>query len=210
MSTLEQAICLSMEEWVAALPADIPAYQHSKGYEKAIRRLFDKTRNNRYHRLTKRGFRALLIAAILLVIAIATTAVALPKSNIILTFYEGNAYITNTNKTAYSQIEQLQIKYIPDNFVLSEEDCANSYQCYQYTDNTNNQLYFSVSKLPSNTKCHFDTSGTYERITVNNVNYIFADNDKKRLILWYTDTNFYMCEGNISRDELLTIAQNMY
>jgi hypothetical protein len=65
MSKLAQACELSLNDWLATIPDEIPKAEYTQKHEKWKRNLFNKMRDDHYHRYTTKTIKIMMIAAIL-------------------------------------------------------------------------------------------------------------------------------------------------
>jgi hypothetical protein len=206
MSKLEEACLLSCEEWVNSFECETD-YQFSKAFEKKIDVLFDKMRNDRYHRFTRRTARALIIVAIIL--SFATTVFAIPTTReyIIKKFSNHSTYAV-VDSSNFENVEDLRVEYVPNGFEKSNELISDSLINVDYEYG---EKWFSISKNNLDAEINFDTeSNEYEKITDNDISYIVHNsNDKCCEIIWNNGQNIYTINGNILKEELLKIATNV-
>ena len=78
MSKLAEACALSFEEWISTFPETMPKAECSPQHEKWKKKLFNKMRNDRYHVLTTKSIKIMLVAAILC--ALLMSAFSFPSS----------------------------------------------------------------------------------------------------------------------------------
>lgn len=81
MSQFEEALWLSAENWADSFSTDLPKHKFSKKHNKVINDIIYGKQDKKI-KLSKGTIKVLLIAAVLL--AIATTAFAIPKAENIL------------------------------------------------------------------------------------------------------------------------------
>ena len=65
MNNFEKACELSLNDWLATIPDIVPEAEYTDKHEKWLKKLFNKMRDNRYHRFTTKTVKVLLIAATL-------------------------------------------------------------------------------------------------------------------------------------------------
>ena len=78
MTNLAKACELSLNDWLETFPDIIPEAECSKKHEKWKKNLFNKMRDDHYHRFTTRTIKVMLVAAILC--ALLLTAFVIPSS----------------------------------------------------------------------------------------------------------------------------------
>ena len=77
MTNFEKACLMSCEKWVSSFSVK-DDFVFSKSFDKRMDILTDKMRNNKYHRMSRKTMRVLIVAAIIL--SFATTAFAIPST----------------------------------------------------------------------------------------------------------------------------------
>lgn len=207
MTVFEEACLLSCEQWIDSFPTDIPKHDFSKNHQKMMNRLFDKMRNGKYHRFTKNTIKILLIAAILL--SITTTALAVPscREYIIKTLFDYSAYRVVDDGNSVD-IDCLKLNYIPDDFLMTEKYISKDLYSYYYMNGT---YYFSVDKFSVNSQISIDTEDYgYEKASIDGREGIFYKSAQSKNSVIFNNENFiFIVDGNISKDELIKIAQGL-
>lgn len=207
MSAFEEAVWLSGEKWVDSFPNDLPKHHFSKKHNKIIHEIIYGKQEKTKHELSKGTVKVLLIAAILL--AIATTVFAIPTSReyIIEKFFNHSSYNVKEIDRINS-IESFEINYIPDGFAVTDEYKSNYFYSLIYA---NKKLHFCIEKHAINTYVNFDTEKyDCENISINGIDALFylSENLEKGII--FNDREYiFIINGNIEKDELIKIAQNL-
>lgn len=202
--------CLAAEElWFGSMELIEGEHQFSKPFEKKMNRLLDKMRNDKYHRLTRRAVRAIIIAAILL--ALATTAIASPRTReyIVERFSDHSAYAVEEGYVG--EIDDLSVGYIPDEYELtySNIDKDNGLIIYEYT---NNGSQITLNKTDESKTMTFDTEfDNSETTVIDDIEYIYySDKDiGYNGLLWNYSDYSYFISGNIDKDTMIKIAENL-
>ncbi len=208
MSKLARACELSLNDWFATFPDVIPKAECSKKHEKWKKTLFNKMRNDRYHRFTTTTIKVMLIAATLS--ALLLTAFVIPSSRefIIDNFDIFSRYkLTESNNNAING--EITVGYIPEGFKLTNENVLSRLIMNDYTDS--NGGVFIVSKYSSSTKVEFDTeTGSIENLNINGREYIFyVDENNYNFLVWSVNDYVYQIDGTLPKDELLKIAESV-
>lgn len=208
MSKLAQACELSLNDWLSTFPDIIPQAVCSKKHEKWKKKLFNKMRDNYYHRFTTKTVKVMLVAAVLF--ALLLTAFVIPSSRkfMVEKFDKYSVFqITKDNKN--SPNGKITVGYIPDGFNFIKEEkldyyTSNTYQC-------NNIKYFNVSKSSSVSKVSFNTeTSCSEEIIIDNITYIFNEGSNgSNVLLWTKNDYIYRIDGNVSKEEMLKVAQSV-
>lgn len=95
----------------------------------------------------------------------------------------------------------VRLRYIPEGFEQSPD--TSSYFI-------NGDLYFSFGTSSLSGSTTLDTeNGTIEDISVNGKKGIYVSTPRVRHIMWYDDIMVYYISGNISKEEMFLIAQNV-
>lgn len=207
MSKLAQACELSLNDWLSTFPDIIPQAVCSKKHEKWKKKLFNKMRDNYYHRFTTKTVKVMLVAAVLF--ALLLTAFVIPSSRefMIEKFDKYSVFqITKDNKN--SPNGKITVGYIPDGFELVEEFESDNQIMYKFA---NGEKYIMISKKASTTMINFDTeSSKTEEIIIDNTKYIYNNDGKGSIILiWIRNDFIYNINGNISKEEIIKIAKTV-
>ena len=202
MSNFEAALILMDDRWISSLePAE--DFQPSKKHEKAMKKIFDKMRGDKYHRLTRKSV-ALLVAAAILISAITVIAANKNiKNQIVETFDDYSIF--RIDKPINDEITSLEVGYIPDGFNITESE---STEYTVYLTYERNDKHIEISKNADSTDYYFD-SEEYKpyKTTVNDTEYVIAQiSDDYYSIMWNNDGSNYNLEGNLPLQELLKIA----
>lgn len=203
MSVFEDALWLSGEQWIESFPTDLPKHKFSRKHNKVINNIIHGDQDKTKVKLSKGTIKVILIAAILL--AFATTVFAIPASReyIIEKFFNHSSYeVKGIDKI--NRVESFEINYIPDGFEKTE-DYGYAYM-YENIDKS-----FVVQKCELSTLVGFDTENyECESITINGFDAIlyFSENSEKGII-FNNGEYIFIINGNIEKDELIKIAQNL-
>ena len=206
MSNLALACELSLNDWFATFPDEIPEAERSKKHEKWKKNLFNKMRNDRYHRFTTKTVKVMLIAATLC--ALLLTAFVVPSSRefIVDHFDIFSRYkLTESNNNAVDG--EITVGYIPEGFELTNEQKSARAIMNDYYNS--NGEFFTITKFSSSTEVDFDTEmGNVENVVVNGKMYMFfVDENNHNILVWNKNDYIYRIDGTISKDELLKIAE---
>ena len=208
MNNFEKACEMSLNDWLATIPEIVPEAEYTKNHEKWKRKLFNKMRDNRYHRFTTKTVKVLMIAAVLSALLLTAFVVPSSREYIIDNFDIFSRYrITENNKN--SVIGEITVGYIPEGFELESSEIQLKHIYYRYISDDNKE--FVVSKFSSSIEVDFDTeNGFVEKIIVNEKTYTyFVDINNYSYLLWSENDYIYQIDGPISKDELLKIAETV-
>ena len=208
MNKLSQACEMSLNDWLATFPDEIPEAECSAKHEKWKKNLFNKMRDDRYHVLTTKAVRIILVAAILC--SLLMTAFVIPSSREFIheNFDRYSMYkITENNKNSLNG--KLAVGYIPEGFELRDTNIVNRIVIFKYKDE--NGEFFNVSKSSSAMEIYFDTENfVSEEFIDNNVTYIYCQgNENINNLLWTKNDYAYKIDGTLSKEEFLKIAKNV-
>lgn len=210
MSKFANACIMSYNDWVATIPApeDLPEPDYSKRHIKRINALKNKMRGNVYHHFTTRAIKIMLVAAVLF--ALLLTAFVIPSSR---EFIIDNLGIYSTYQLTEENLNsvngEIEIGYIPEGFELIDENVSVKLIINTYMS-TNGQV-FSIHKYSSSIEVDFDTElGKSETIIINDIAFtVFTDENSFSNIIWTEYDHIYKVEGNLTKDELLKIAESV-
>ena len=206
MSEFEEALWLSAENWADSFPLDLPKHKFSKKHNKVINDIIYGKQGKKI-KFSKGTIKVLIIAAVLL--AIATTAFAIPQSReyIIDKFSNHSEYNVVDNKKS-KRVKSLNVNYIPAGFEKVEDYVSRDFYIENYE---NADKSFVVEKLELTGSIGFDTENYEpENIKINGIDAVYyrSNNNGKGII--FNDGNYiYIISGNIEKDELVKIAQNV-
>ena len=206
MTKLALACELSLNDWVATFPDVIPEAECSKKHEKWKKNLFNKMRNDRYHGLTTKAVRIILVAAIL--VALLLSAFVFPSSRE-SALSNLNAFskfkITEDNKNSVNG--EIKVGYIPEGFEKYDAEYYSKYIIYKYKSNS--EEMFTIWKCTSSLEMNFDTENFItEEIIVDNMKYTYCQgNEGVNNLLWTKNDYVYRIDGTLSKDEMVKIAK---
>ncbi len=206
MSKLAKACELSLNNWMESFPDVIPEAERSKKHEKWKKNLFNKMRDDYYHRLTTKTIKLILVAAI--ITALLLTAFVFPSSRESV-INDSNVFsrykITENNKNSVNS--EIKVGYIPQGFVLENKDISSKTVQVKYISDTG--TFFTIFKCTSSMEMNFNTEFyESEEIIVDNVKYIYCQgNDGVNNLLWTMNDYVYRMSGTLSKDELVKIAK---
>lgn len=207
MSNFQDVCLLSCEKWVDSFPDEIPKHEFSQKHNEKMKTLFQDEPKDKKHKLSRKSITFILIAAIIM--AIATTAFAIPtcREFIIEKFTDYSEYNVVNPKNA-KMVESLKVNYIPDGFKKAEEDKTNDFYVEIYD---NNDKYFFVKKYTLDTNIGYDTEKyDSEKIKINGIDAVYYRTDNELDGIIFNNSEYiFVVNGNISKEELVKIAQNV-
>ena len=208
MTNLAKACELSLNDWLETFPDTIPEAECSKKHEKWKKNLFNKMRDDHYHRFTTRTIKVMLVAAILC--ALLLTAFVIPSSRAFMLdkFDIASRFkITENNKNSVDG--EIKVGYIPEGFELTDKVYQNKHLYYQYE--SNNNQYFLIYKFSSSMEVDFDTENhIIEEIVVDDIKYIYCTgNFGINNLIWTKNDYVYQIDATLGSEELLKIAKSV-
>lgn len=208
MTKLAQACELSLNDWLETFPDIIPEAECSKKHEKWKKNLFNKMRDDHYHRFTTRTIKVMLVAAILC--ALLLTAFVIPSSRefIIDRFDIASRYkITENNKNSVDG--EITVGYIPEGYKVKNKEQYSKYLTIIYQ--SDNGEFFTIFKYSSSMEVHFDTENyVTEEIIVDETKYIYCQGDlNMNNLIWTKNDYVYRIDGTLSKDEFIKIANTV-
>ena len=208
MNNFEKACEMSFNDWLATIPEIVPEAEYTKNHEKWKRKLFNKMRDNRYHRFTTKTVKVLMIAAVLS--ALLLTAFVIPSSReyIIDNFDIFSRYqLTESNDNSVNG--EITVGYIPEGFELVDKQLSSKTMIYNYKNS--NSSYISVMKSSSIVNIEFDTeTGSLEEIVIDGKIYTyFLDSNNFGYLVWNKNDYLYQIHSSISKDEMIKIAETV-
>lgn len=207
MTNFEEACKMSAEKWVASFPDEVEAHKFSQKHIDAINEIIYPKPAVKVKKLSKKTVRFIIIAAVLL--ALATTAIASPafRQFTLKDFSNHSEYRVGDIKNAKA-VSSLKLNYIPDEFKMVDKSESEAWFNYSYKMG---EQKFEVEKLNLRSSIGFDTENSIkEELQINGADaayYRTADN--WGTVIFNNGEYIYYIGGNISKEELVKIAQNV-
>ena len=208
MTNLAKACELSLNDWLETFPDTIPEAECSKKHEKWKKNLFNKMRDDHYHRFTTRTIKVMLVAAILC--ALLLTAFVIPSSReFMLDKFDKHSIYKLTENNKNSVDGEITVGYIPEGFKLGGNVDLNRQTSNTYFNE--NGEYFTIFKNSSAAEVYYDTENyTSEEIIVDDIKYVYCQGDLNMNNLIWTKNDFvYRISGLFTLEELLKIAKDV-
>lgn len=208
MSKFEEICRLSCEKWVDSLPDDIPKHQFSEKHEKIMNTLLDSRTEDGKRRISGKIIKFIIIAAVIM--AVAATAFANPSSReFTIKKFSGRTQYSVTETENNQKVESLDIGYIPAGFEKAYEYEYDYFYKYGY-ENINGEEHFDVDKHGLNAAINYDSRFDSEEIYINGAKgvYFSAENGDKAIV-FNNGEYIYTISGDIEKEELIKIAQNI-
>ena len=208
MTNLAKACELSLNDWLATFPDTIPEAERSKKHEKWKKNLFNKMRDDHYHRFTTKTIKVMLVAAILC--ALLLTAFVIPSSREFMLdkFDKYSTYrLTENNKNSVNG--EITVGYIPEGYELNSNEYISKYIVSKYV--TDNGDFFTIFKYSSSMKVEFNTEFSYsEELFENGIKYVYCKgNQGTDNLIWTKNDYVYQIDASFEKEELIRIAKTV-
>ena len=106
--------------------------------------------------------------------------------------------------------KRIRLNYIPEGFIVSEDITDKICVGIEFKEINGGNGYFSLTVNGMDTTIHIDTeNAVIEDITVNGHDGIYSSNKNVNILLWNDDNYIYCIGGNIDRNDMMTIAENL-
>lgn len=208
MTKFEKACEMSLNDWGNSFPDIIPEAEYTKRHTKWLNNLFNKMRDNKYHKFTTKTVRLIIAAAIIATLLFTAFAIPSSREYIIENFGIFGTYkLTEANNNSVNG--KLKIGYIPEGFELTEEVSKPKFT-YSTFRNSNN-ITIDISKYVSATEIDFDIEVIEtENIVIDNTTYIYSlSQNNTRNVIWNKNDYIYVISSSLDKEELLKIAQTV-
>lgn len=210
MNNLETACLLSCERWADTFEKEIPEHTFSKEHNEKMKPLLSNELINYKPKLSKKTLKFILIAAIILSLAITVFATAKPafEKYSLKKYSDHSEYEILSKKKETQEVKSLTVNYIPEGFEKTEEENNINNIVYIYR---NNDKYFYIGKYTLDTSVGYNTEKYEEElIKIDNKEYIYYKvGNNMQGVLFNNGEYIYEIDGNISKEELVDIAQNI-
>lgn len=210
MNNLETACLLSCERWADTFEKEIPEHTFSKEHNEKMKPLLSDNLIKYKPKLSKKTLKFILIAAIILSLAITVFATAKPafEKYSLKKYSDHSEYEILSKKKEPQEVNSLTVNYIPEGFEKTEEENNINNIVYIYR---NNDKYFYIGKYTLDTSVGYNTEKYEEElIKIDNKEYIYYKvGNNMQGVLFNNGEYIYEIDGNISKEELVDIAQNI-
>lgn len=208
MSKLAEACALSFEEWISTFPETMPKAECSPQHENWKKKLFNKMRNDRYHVLTTKSIKIMLVAAILCALLMSAFVFPSSRESIVDSFYDFSIFKMTKDNSNYVNNE-IKVGYMPEGFKLESSSYVGKNLLNRYEDNNGN--YFTVLKSSSSMKIEYNSEDTEStEILLNGIKYIYCETESGVInIIWTRCDYVYRVNGKLTFNVLLEIAQSV-
>ncbi len=208
MNNFEKACEMSFNDWIATIPEIVPEAEYTENHEKWLKKLFDKMRDDHYHRFTTKTVRVLLVAAVLAALLLTAFVVPSSREYIIDNFDVFSRYqLTEANDNSING--KITVGYMPEGFELVNKQVSSKNIILDY--NNSSGKIINIIKSSSSIKIEFDTeTGSLENIIIDEKTYTYyVDTNNCVYLVWNENDYVYQICGLISKDELIRIAEKL-
>lgn len=208
MSKLAEACALSFEEWISTFPEAMPKAECSPQHEKWKKKLFNKMRNDRYHVLTTKSIKIMLVAAILCALLMSAFVFPSSREGFVNSFDDFSLFKITKDNNNYVNTE-LKVDYLPEGFKFESSRFEGKILINRYVNNEGE--FFTVMKHSSSIELDYNSEkNVTNEMFVNRVKYIYCVGDLDiNNIMWTKNDYVYQIEAHFDKEELLKIAQGM-
>lgn len=212
MNNLEAACRLSCENWIDSFPEDIPEHEFSREHIEKMQPLLVQKGTELKPRISRKSLKFILIAAILMSLATTIFVVAKPafeKYSLKKSSDHSMYDVILDDKSNVKKVNSLSVNYIPSGFEKTEEENNINSIIYTYKDNNNKHFY--IGKYTLDTSVGYNTEKYKEElIKIDNKECIYYNVGSDMHGLVFNNGEYiYEIDGNISKEELVDIAQNI-
>lgn len=108
-------------------------------------------------------------------------------------------------------LDDLKINYIPEGFDLVEVQEGRTIKIFHYMNDKNLEIYIKINEIiPDNNKIDLNTQGAnLEEIFIGSSNGYYWNLKDNSYLFWRQNNIECLVSGNISRDEIIKIGENI-
>ena len=192
-------------------PAEFSA-EHEQRMENMFRRYERKERLNKFRKYAARAACVLLAAAVVGTGSVMSVSAWRSRMmNFLFDSEKPNTEIHFTYGENFYSNDFVSLGYIPEDFAMSDDFSNNIDVLIDFKEINSGDEYFCVKISPADATVHIDTEDAeLERLTVNGCEGLFSSNKNGNILLWGDDSYIYRVVGNIDKNEMMRIAENIY
>ncbi len=208
MSKLAEACALSFKEWVSSFPETMPKAECSPKHEKWKKKLFNKMRNDRYHVLTTKTIKIMLVAAILCALLMSAFVFPSSREAILNNFDEFSLFKITKDNNNYVNSD-IKVSYLPEGFILESSKIEGKKVLNRY-ENYKGE-FITILKHSSSMMVKYNSENNISnKIMINGIKYVYCEGDSGiNNIMWTKNDYVYQIEARFDKDELLKMAENV-
>ena len=113
---------------------------------------------------------------------------------------------TDTKQNSFYN-DVVELRYIPAGFELEESEVSKRHVFLKFVYNDQSFL-LKRNNIASNSAVNTE-EGTVENITINNYEGIYIEKEDDNILIWHDGVYTYRLAGNIEKEELIKIAENI-
>jgi len=198
----------------AKIPEPTEEIIFSKEHQRKMQKLFAAERN-KIRRKTALKYTIRIAAVFLILITIATVAIASVEAwrvrfrNFIIDLRADHTVIDFRDDFAEDTFEiyDFYFGYMPDGFEFVRSMSLDNFLMVEFR---NEDLNFRVSIRDIDAGLAIDTEDAdIQRITINGHQAFFSTNDNINILVWHDNEYSYRLEGNIEKNQIILIAENI-
>lgn len=199
------------------IPEERPV-EFSEDLEQKIQRIFDDERRRVRRHGRRRYVRRICICAAVItaLLAAAVMSVGALRNAVIEMIFNTTDVGTDINFVEAPAPDEpvdpeskAGFGYLPEGFVLVKEDVKSRMENYMY-ENGEQYFYVGITQITDGGSTTIDTENAeIEYMTINGWQAIYSEKPEVQILFWADDAYSYCISGNIGRDEIVQIAQNL-
>lgn len=213
---LKAAFELYNQRMIESLPTDeeLLKISFSETFERKMKKLLSLQKKAYYKLINTVGKRVAIIVLALIISFTATTFSVKALREAVIEFitetYEKFTKVsTNMAESTQNSFEKVAPQYVPDGYIVQEEqEFLSSYQV-TYINDENNTIDYDQT-INSGTTYNTDTENiSYEEININSLEGIAYVKNGFSTVIFADETYFYTLVGEISIDEIIKMAESI-
>lgn len=197
------------------IPEERPV-EFSEDLERKIQRIFDDERRRVHRRGRRRYVKRMCICAAVItaLLAAAVMSVGALRNAVIEMIFNTTDVGTEIRFVEAPAPDEppeskAEFGYLPEGFVLVKEDIKSRSESYAFK-NGEQYFYIGVDSVTGGATSGIDTENSYvEYMTINGWQAVYSEKPEVQILFWADDSYSYCISGNIGRDEIVQIAQNL-
>ncbi len=190
-------------------------HEFSEDFEKKMSELLKEPTKNRFRIFNAVGKRVAIVfiafALIMTTTVFSVKALRVPVIEFFVKIYEEfSALFVDSSDADYNDdfvFEAKEPKLILDGFEAGETIVYDNMYQVEYITDTNIKYYFKQNILYQNQMV--DTNEYNEVIETNGIKMYYYNGDYHNKLIWYDSQYSYMVSGNISKKDMIKIAQSV-
>ena len=208
MNNLQLAAIECNKRWMATLPENPPEPEYSEEFHKNMEKLLDRMRGNRYHYLTRKTARVILVAAIVMSLLTVTVFATTDLGAYILNELSDHAIFQSLFESEENVDGKIECGYIPEGFEVTTESYGKIH-CFIAFEDGNRHI--EIHKTLNSGEAGLDNEKTDKTVIMSDEKeFIVYEKENGDIRLVWCDINYtYYISGSISCNEAIRIAENV-